>query len=386
MAETSRIEWTDATVNFWWGCTKVSAACDHCYAETWARRFSGQHWGAEAPRRKIKTARAMLHRLDNDYAEWAADFYSGHLPAGCGPRRRVFCMSMGDLFDKEVPLDWFVEAWRTIYVCNRVDIIIVTKRLSMIERRLGEAGFSDWPPHAWLLTSVHDQASADREAVRLLDLKSTLGVPNVGFSIEPMLGEIDLTRPIDIDGHYEIFPLGVPPERIAECEGEAPPRLDWIIAGGESGPDARPSHPDWFRGLRDQCAAARVPFFFKQWGEWEPSSSVDVYCHGPERNERLHPNSDGVAMLADGRVCMRDFSVLEHKRRIASGAACDTRAIEVDKTALAEFLGQIRLEGGRRDNPLGYQWMYRVGKRRAGRMLDGREHNGFPDMESTSDN
>jgi protein gp37 len=269
MAERSAIEWCDSTVNFWWGCTKVSAACERCYAETWSKRFNGEHWGAGAPRRKIKGARALLHRLDNDYSEWAADFYSGHLPAGCGSRRRVFCMSMGDLFDKEVPIEWFVEAWQTIKACDRVDIIIVTKRLSMIERRLGEAGFSDWPPHAWLLTSVHDQASADREGPRLLDLKSKFGIPVTGFSIEPMLGPIDLTAikfwsPCNIpeyggEGH-ELLPALRPAWRKGEGPG-----LDWVIAGGESGPGARDNDFELnARALLAQCRAAGVPFFGKQ--------------------------------------------------------------------------------------------------------------------------
>jgi protein gp37 len=357
MAEASKIEWTDATVNFWWGCTKVSAACDHCYAETWARRFSGQHWGAEAPRRKIKTARAMLDRLDNDYSEWAADFHSGHLPAGCRSRRRVFCMSMGDLFDKEVPIEWFVEAWQTIKACDRVDIIIVTKRLSMIERRLGEAGFTDWPQHAWLLTSVHDQASADREGPRLLDLKSKFGIPVVGFSIEPLLGPIDLTRPIDISGDYECFLLGVPPERIEDCEGDVPPHLDWIIAGGESGPDARPAHPDWLRGLRDQCAAAGVPFFFKQWGEWKPISEM------PEAEYEQFYRSNKVAKSGEDQGDLDDIY----------GRRCTIPTDAIGYTGLRGDAAFHVVDGK------GGMMMFRVGRARAGRTLDGVEHNEFPE-------
>jgi protein gp37 len=352
MAEASKIEWTDATVNFWWGCTKVSAACDHCYAETWSNRFSGAHWGVGAPRRKIKGARALLHRLDNDYSEWAADFHSGHLPAGCGSRRRVFCMSMGDLFDKEVPIEWFVEAWQTIKACDRVDIIVVTKRLSMIERRLGEAGFSDWPLHVWLLTSVHDQDSADRETRRLLGLKSKLGIPTVGLSAEPLLGRIDLRRWLDPTGihcldicadsrylvpeeisyvemsNHEVAPLCPKCGMVASATGYDP-GLDWVIAGGESGPGARPSRPDWFRSLRDQCAAAGVPFFFKQWGMWAPSSL------GLE-----------IARASNEERVWRDGAW--------SGNMCAVEASAPDT-------------------------MNRVGKRRAGRTLDGVEHNAFPE-------
>ncbi|MBY6239854.1 DUF5131 family protein [Methylosinus sp. Sm6] len=334
MAETSKIEWTDATVNFWWGCTKVSAACDHCYAETWARRFNGEHWGAGVARRRIKGARALLHRLDNDYAEWAADHACGPLPPLSGARRRVFCMSMGDLFDNEVPLEWFVEAWRTIVVCNRVNIIVVTKRLAMIEKRLEESGFSDWPQHAWLLTSVHDQASADRETPRLLGLKSKLGIRVVGLSIEPMLGAIDLRR----------IRLSTPDDT-PECKFywnalHNDPRLDWIIAGGESGPGARPSHPDWFRGLRDQCAGAGAPFFFKQHGEY-------VEVDGPRCRGGHGSRSDrgpGVFWLRP------DGARIE----LADRAARSCSVWGADSL------------------------MKRVGKRRAGRLLDGREHNEFP--------
>ncbi|HEY8066605.1 MAG TPA: DUF5131 family protein [Methylosinus sp.] len=269
MSENSKIEWCDATVNFWWGCTKVSAACDHCYAETWAKRFGGELWGVGAPRRKIKGARALLHRLDNDYAEWAADHECGLLPPLSGIRRRVFCMSMGDLFDKEAPLEWFVEAWRTIVTCNRVDIIIVTKRLSMIEKRLSEAGFEGWPKHAWLLTSVHDQASAEREAHRLLQLKMKFEIPIVGFSAEPLLGPIDLTTikfwsPCNIpeyggEGH-ELLPALRPAWRKGGGPG-----LDLVIAGGESGPGARDNgYEANARSLLAQCREAGVAFFGKQ--------------------------------------------------------------------------------------------------------------------------
>jgi protein gp37 len=328
MAETSAIEWTDSTVNFWWGCTKVSAACDHCYAETWAKRFGEEHWGIGAPRRKIKGARALLHRLDNDYAEWAADRACGLLPPLSGARRRVFCMSMGDLFDNEVPLDWFAEAWRTIVVCNRVDIIIVTKRLSMIERRLAEAGFFDWPKHAWLLTSVCDQNGADREGPRLLDLKARFGIPVIGFSIEPMLGSIVL-----------------------------PATMDWVIAGGESGPNARPSHPDWFRGLRDQCAAAGVAYFFKQWGEWHTAA----------------------VRLSDDAAVFRQFDTFQQWVNKANtwvnGGIC------LDKAGRILSIGADMMRA-RDEGTFPVTIMHRVGKRRAGRLLDGREHNAFPEPRS----
>ncbi|MET4482988.1 DUF5131 family protein [Bradyrhizobium sp. F1.13.3] len=147
MAQSSAIEWTDATVNFWWGCTKVGPGCDHCYAETWSKRTGGSHWGHGVPRRKIASAAKLIHRLDNDYAEWAADRECGL----CGPHaaisRRVFIQSMSDLFDLEVPVEWFAEAWGLIKVCDRIEIQIVTKRISAVEKRLAAIGedLRRWP-------------------------------------------------------------------------------------------------------------------------------------------------------------------------------------------------------------------------------------------------
>ena len=138
-------------------------------------------------------------------------------------------------------------------------------------------------------------------------------------------------------------------------------------------------HPDWARSIRDQCAAAGVPFFFKQWGTWMPTSSVDVYCHGLDRNKRRYPNSGGVAMLADGRICLRDFTVAQHAERIRTGIAGSSRAIEVDRAALADFHTSIVDEGRTQDNQLGLQWMYAVGKKVAGRLLDGVAHDAMPE-------
>lgn len=295
MAKHSNIEWTDSTVNFWWGCTKVGPGCDHCYAETWSKRTGGNIWGTGVPRRKIKSAVALLHRLDNDYSWWAAD----HVIAGYHQtaRCRVFIQSMSDLFDLEVPLEWFAEAWKTIERCNRLHIQIVTKRISAVEKRLATIGVSTWPKHAGLIITVCNQAEADRDIPRLLALKMKLGIPWVGLSIEPMLGGILLK-----------------PEWLAE--------IDWIIVGGESGPGARPMNPQWARSIRDQCATAGVPFFFKQWGEWVGGDY----------------NGDLSAATVKGKA----------------GEKCQLH--DFGRGAFAA----------------------KVGKKVAGRLLDGREHNEMP--------
>jgi protein gp37 len=231
-----------------------------------------------------------------------------------------------------------------------------------------------WPlPNVWLGVSAERQQEADE---RIPDLLATPAAIRF-LSAEPLLGRMNL--------HNIAGRLPFMPERHDHFDALHPDlscRLDWIIAGGESGAGARPMHPDWARGLRDQCAATGVPFFFKQWGAWLPTSSVDVYCHGPDRKTRLYPDAEGLSFLTDGRICLRDFSVAEHKRRIRSGAASSSRAIEVDRQAIADFHTSIEDQNRTADNPLGYQWMYRVGKKAAGRLLDGVEHNGMPERIS----
>lgn len=313
MADVSKIEWTDATVNFWWGCTKISPGCDHCYAETWSKRTGGEIWGHGVPRRKIASAVKTLHRLDNGYAWWAADCEIGKLHDH--PRRRVFIQSMSDLFDKEVPVEWFNEAWETIGRCDRIDIQIVTKRISFIEKRL--AGKS-WPKHAGLIISIVNQDEADRDIPRLIDLKARLGIPWIGLSCEPLLGSIMLH-----------------PNWLLH--------IDWIIVGGESGADARPMNPLWATSLRDQCAEANIPFLFKQWGEWAPAEAFGAYQYGPVTDR--HGNV---------RNWMRQY------------VQCHDRA---DQLNAHSFTGHTT------------NLVFRVGKKRAGRLLENMVHDGFPAIQ-----
>ena len=293
MAESTKIEWTDATVNFWWGCTKVGPGCDHCYAEAWAQRFDESLWGAGVPRRKVKSAMPTLAKLQRGADRWQAKH---------GRRRRVFLQSMSDLFDKEVPDEWFDEAWTGIGMASRLELQIVSKRISFVEKRL--AGRT-WPQHAGLIISVVNQEEADRDIPRLLDLKACLGIPWVGLSMEPLLGPVDVIKVLA--QWQDATPYS---ERKGIKLGSL--LLDWVIVGGESGP--RPMHPDWVRSLRDQCAAAGIPFLFKQWGE-----------------HIAHPAPD--ATWKDGTPVPSELS------------------------------------------PVTYE---RVGKKAAGRLLDGIEHNGFP--------
>lgn len=241
MGEASKIEWTDATVNFWWGCTKVGPGCDHCYAETFDKRVGGAHWGTATPRRQIASAQDTIVKLNRKGGQ------------------RVFIQSMSDLFDNEVPGAWFDQAWAHIHNATNCSIQIVTKRISRVERAVAESGPPVWPAHAGLMITVVNQAEADRDIPRLLALKAKLGIPWVGLSMEPLLGPVDLTEWLH-DSTCKYWP------GTCICSDAPTDRLDWVIVGGESGPRARPMHPDWARSIRDQCKDAGVPFFMKQMG------------------------------------------------------------------------------------------------------------------------
>ncbi len=235
MGETSAIEWTDATVNFWWGCTKVGPGCDHCYAESFDKRVGGAHWGTGAPRRPIASAAKTLAKLNRQGG------------------KRVFIQSMSDLFDNEVPVEWFADAWWQIAAADRCRIQIVTKRISMVEKRLNAVPMirPGWPRHAGLMITVVNQDEADRDIPRLLALKARLGIPWVGLSIEPLLGPVDMARATrGFLRHFSYLNLN----------------LDWVIVGGESGHHARPMEDDWARLILAQCKAAGVPAFMKQMG------------------------------------------------------------------------------------------------------------------------
>lgn len=246
MGAATEISWTDATVNFWWGCTKVGPGCDHCYADSWSQRFGENLWGPGVPRRKIKSAVKLLYKLHNGAPWWNADAVIGKLHPNS--TRRVFIQSMSDLFDNEVPQEWFDEAWTAIGTCNALEIQIVTKRVSIVEKRLNGM---DWPRHAGLIISVVNQDEADRDVPRLIALMDALDIPWIGLSMEPLLGPVVLRR-------------------------EWLKRLGWVIVGGESGPGARPMANEWAQSLVDQCQAAGVPVFVKQLSSGGPKAIKDI--------------------------------------------------------------------------------------------------------------
>lgn len=286
MANTSKIEWTDATWNPWIGCQKVSPGCDNCYAEAWDLRFAkGLHWGPHAPRLRTSAVTwSKLKKMDAGNVAFAAEH---------GRRRRVFVASMADVFDNAVPIDWAHEAFEAIAACSNLDVVLLTKRIQQVPYRVPPSWLSHWPQHIGLMVSAVNTDEFRRDVRRLLALKSKLEIPWVGVSCEPMLG------PISNAGFIGSF------------SGE----LDWVICGGESGPHARQMHPEWARDLRDSCAKFDVPFFFKQWGEWLPGEfgaapalswqgrgPIDDCSQFPE-NVSDHPKwRDGLDDLTGGHV------------------------------------------------------------------------------------
>ncbi len=238
MSKNSSIEWTHHTFNPWWGCVKVSAACDHCYAETWANRLGFDIWGPNSDRRILS---------DNAWKQpikWDRD------AAALQVRQRVFCASMGDVFENRK--DLIPHRMRLLQLIDdtpNLDWLLLTKRIHLV-RKLLPKGY-ELPTNVWLGATVENQEVADKMIRYLLEFES----PSVRFlSCEPLLGPIDL-RPF----------LNRP---------EGSPSLDWVIAGGESGGGARPMDPAWPLALQKQCEEAGVAFHFKQWGNWAPVSLV----------------------------------------------------------------------------------------------------------------
>lgn len=218
MTENTKIEWATHTWNPWYGCSKVSPACDHCYAEVWAKRGGRVEWGG-ARRRATSTA-LLPYRWDALASIRAAP-------------TTVFCLSLGDIWDKDVPPEWRDAAFDVISKTPHLTWLLLSKRIGNAARLM--AGRS-LPPNVALGATVIDQAEWDRDAPKLAAAGEELGASFTFASVEPMLGPIVM--------------------------GEHSP--GWVICGGESGHFAREMNPDWARSLRDQCAVRGTPFFMKQ--------------------------------------------------------------------------------------------------------------------------
>jgi protein gp37 len=357
MADNSKIEWTDATWNPITGCSVVSPGCTNCYAMRLAGTRLANHQSRAGLTRDTKAGPVWTGEVRfND--QWLDQ------PLRWKKPRMIFVCAHGDLFAENVPDAWIDRVFAVMALAPQHTFQVLTKRSArmraymgdprrpyMIARRcldlvianpkthgrlmdraswpVASEGDPDdpsdvtlkaWPlPNVWLGVSVEDQKRADE---RIPDLLATPAAIR-WISAEPLLGPINFRWALwdnwrDQNGNER--------PRVNEYDGLR--MLDWIVAGGESGPGARPMHPDWARSLRDQCAAAGVPFHFKQWGEWSPH----------------------VAAIEDERGSIRTTP--------RGGVNWQT------------------------EKPGGAFGVFRVGKARAGRLLDGVEHNGLPEARS----
>ncbi len=278
MGDKSSIEWTDATWNPVTGCVKVSQGCKNCYAKREWPRLAGNKASVYAGR-KFEDVRVHPERLKQPIL-WAKP-------------RRIFVNSMSDLFEESVPFAFIDQVFGVMSVCGQHQFQVLTKRperaleyfrtnpgdrdaawkmcgvaqllengcapedgIVEIHTRKLVPGFP--PRNVWMGTSVEDQKTADERIPVLLQLPARIRF----LSIEPLLAPVDLTGAWWVLSHR------------ADWKETALERIHWIIAGGESGPQARPMASSWVRQIRDQAAALEIPFFFKQWGEWAPADQI----------------------------------------------------------------------------------------------------------------
>jgi protein gp37 len=255
MADRSAIEWTDATWNPVTGCTKVSPGCAHCYAETFAERFRGV---PGHPYESGFDLRLRPERLT--------------VPLFWRSPRRIFVNSMSDLFHEAIPEDFVADVFAVMEAASWHQFQVLTKR----HERLAElAPRLPWPPNVWVGVSIENDRWVHRA-----DALRTVPAAVRFISAEPLLGP--LTH-LDLSG------------------------IDWLIAGGESGPRHRPPKADWFRDLRDRCRAAGVAFFFKQWGGRHPKAGGRLldgrtWDEYPVPRPRWRRQPPGVSPLAQRRL------------------------------------------------------------------------------------
>lgn len=304
MSDKSGIEWTDATWNPVTGCTKVSPGCDHCYAETFAERWRG----------------TPGHHFEHGFDMTLRPERLGQ-PLRWRKPRRIFVNSMSDLFHEAVPDDFIAQVFGVMASAQRHTFQVLTKRHARMRSLLSSPGFQaavtdaavrllrvgqpdfraldEWPlPNVWCGVSAEDQHWAE---IRVHALLSTPAAVR-WVSAEPLLGPIDLRNLKARNGALIDALCGDVKSPEGEIYAACPGSVSWVVAGGESGHGARALHPDWARSLRDQCQSARVPFVFKQWGEWGPTGWVGrggtdpreifvrdstVHCHEFEEGAQL---------------------------------------------------------------------------------------------------
>jgi protein gp37 len=380
VSDTTTIEWTrndDGTPGRTWnpftGCTKISPGCDNCYAETIAERFRGSDAfpvGFDLQLRSPQTMNAPL--------TWRKP-------------TRVFVNSMSDVFHDGIHDQDIIWMFAVMVHARRHTFQLLTKRHGRMRSLLNSPSFEhmvrhraevalgpltekwQWPlPNLWLGVSVENQKWADIRIPALLETPAAVRF----LSCEPLLGPIDLCGPIVpgrgrpkltywLDGRPGWGPDQTDDRGRVFQELTVGPRIDWVIVGGESGRRARPMHPNWARSLRDQCAAADVPYFFKQWGEWGPAPfrvpvcDPDVGWTGTDA-ELAAAKTDSEAR---GATHVHTGQAHEDKgERVYWIHEIGHKPWSLERVGLPDNLAAIR----------------RWGKTKAGRELDGRTHDAFP--------
>lgn len=265
MAENSAIEWTDHTLNPWVGCFKVSPGCANCYAESWAKRTGRKGiWGPPATTTRTKTKGPW-----NNVYKWNVQ------PPVRDGRTLVFTASLADVFeDHPHVVFWRKQLMGVFERCTNLTFQVLTKRPENVMNMVPAYWRMQWPKNVWIGTSVENQETANERIPYLLNIPA----PVRFLSCEPLLGPVQLTG----GWHDWLQGWTTESEHDPRCngdcrEGYCPVQVqvqtypvDWVIAGGESGPGKRPMDADWARAIRDECAKAGVPFFMKQMDKVEP--------------------------------------------------------------------------------------------------------------------
>lgn len=349
MADRSKIEWTDATWNPVTGCTRVSSGCANCYID-WAPpfRIEGRHFVVSSGERSHAIGSTTGVRIHPDRLDQ---------PLRWRKPRRIFVNSLSDVFHQDVPDEYIARIFAVMALAQRHTFQVLTKRHGRMRSLLRSAAFRDlfdaekdrvvsdaastgvlpryqldamrqrwwrspWPlPNVWLGVTVEDQTQADLRIPALLETPAAVRF----LSCEPLLARVRLCRCEGAAFETQTHPFIVN----ESCPLHGSVRVDWVIAGGESGPDARPMHPDWARALRDDCQTVGVPFLFKQWGEWGTHPDV------------ISAEDRTAWATRDGRI-VRSWADARHSTNSGS-----TRLV-------------------------------RIGKKATGRILDGRTWDGYP--------
>lgn len=280
------------------GCSKVSPGCDNCYAERMANRLTG-----------IEKTDYYKDVITN--GKWNGEtmvaFHHLNWPLVWKTPRMIFVCSMGDIFHESVLPGMIQMVLAKIAECRQHIFIILTKRPENVIPLMKRVSWGlPFPPNVWLGVTAENQEQANKRIPILLQIPAAKRF----VSIEPMLGAINLDRIQTSVQKIDALSSGayVPKKGGALI---SIPRIDWVICGGESGPKARPMHPDWVRSIRDQCQAAETPFFFKQWGEWgtgwinmaSQKSTFKMYDSYQRFTQKDWVNKGDACISLDGKIC-----------------------------------------------------------------------------------